>query len=126
MVPKSKKELLGADPDENLASATLSVTVSADLADGGRKEPSTTTIPLRSNGNMNARISIFETYGSFVDHLTVGVRVDILGDARIPSIFVEKGTWTFEFVARSGDGTCLFAMTLTQWLDGHFGRWGGD
>lgn len=33
--------------------------------------------------------------------------------------------WTFKVDARAGDAdnTCLFAMSLTQWLDGYDIRW---
>jgi hypothetical protein len=32
--------------------------------------------------------------------------------------FMHKGLYTFEVVARLADEKCLFAVTLTQWLEG--------
>ena len=63
-------------------------------------------------------------------------RNDILTDYWIPGPFVQTGVWTFEVEAslpegekeggeggevREGKGACLFALTLTQWLEGEGG-----
>jgi hypothetical protein len=42
----------------------------------------------------------------------------ILIDFQISTMFLRSGVWTFQVDARLGDNTCLFAMSLTQWLDG--------
>ena len=47
-------------------------------------------------------------------------RSDILLDFQIPTMFLKSGIWTFKVDARLGDidNTCLFAIALTQGLDG--------
>jgi hypothetical protein len=64
-----------------------------------------------------AHVSIRDGRGAHVNYLTRG-RNDVLADFEIPTMFVKRGTWTFEFVARFADEKCLFAISLTQWLEG--------
>lgn len=44
----------------------------------------------------------------------------LLLNFQLPSLFIRSGTWTFNVDARIGDeaDTCLFAMSVTQWLEG--------
>lgn len=63
---------------------------------------------------------IRDARGTQVDYLCSSGRSDILLAFQIPSMFVKSGMWTFKADARLGDkdNTCLFAMSVTQWLDG--------
>ncbi len=54
----------------------------------------------------------------YTDYLTVGMTNDILTDYMHPAIFIERGMWTFRVRADLEDGRCLFAIELTQWLEG--------
>jgi len=65
-----------------------------------------------------AHLSIRNATGAYVEHFDSSGRNDILSDFAIPGMFLQTGTWKFEVVARLGDGTCLFAISLTQWLEG--------
>ncbi|KAI1744722.1 hypothetical protein F4680DRAFT_405794 [Xylaria scruposa] len=95
------------------------MTSSAVLESGKHEEPVTYTVPFRTTAfGDHAHISIRETEGSYVDHLTCGGRYDILADYAIPGMFVRAGRWTFDIAASLEDGTCLFAVSLTQWLEG--------
>ncbi|RYP23412.1 hypothetical protein DL765_001117 [Monosporascus sp. GIB2] len=95
------------------------ITLSAVLPDGRREGPKAYTVPLRTTAFADtAHISIRDATGAYVEHLTNNGRNDIVTDYWIPGMFLRTGTWTFEVVARLGDGTCLFALSLTQWLEG--------
>ena len=60
--------------------------------------------------------------GDYTQHLTLEDRNDILTDYWLPGPFLETGNYTFEVVANLGGGKgCLFALTLTQWLEGRPG-----
>lgn len=116
-IPQSKKRYL--EHLDHLATATLGITLSAVLPDGKREGPKTYTVPLRTTAFADAaHLSIRDATGACVDHLTSSGRNDILVDYWIPGMFLQTGTWTFEVVARLGDGSCLFAISLTQWLEG--------
>jgi hypothetical protein len=112
----NKQEL--ADFDELLTAATLGITMSRVRPDGSSEEPQTYTIPLRTAAFADmAHVSIRDARGAHVDNLTGG-RNDILADFEIPTVFVQRGTWTFDVIVRFGDGQCLFAISLTHWLEG--------
>jgi hypothetical protein len=115
-IPASKKK--EQEHLDDFATASLSITLSAVLPEGKRENPKTYTIPLRTTafGDV-AHLSIRNAAGAYVDYLSSSGYNDILTDALIPGMFVRTGTWTFEAVARLGDGTCLFAISLTQWLE---------
>ncbi|RYP65460.1 hypothetical protein DL770_008990 [Monosporascus sp. CRB-9-2] len=116
-IPPSKKK--DVDHLDGLANATLSFTLSVVFPDGQHGDPRTYTIPLRTTAFGDAaHLSIRDADGAFVDYITSSGRNDIVTDFSIPSVFVKTGMWTFEVEARLGDGTCLFAMSLTQWLEG--------
>ncbi|RYO79248.1 hypothetical protein DL766_003824 [Monosporascus sp. MC13-8B] len=116
-IPPSKKK--DVEHLDGLANATLSFTLSVVFPDGERGERRTYTIPLRTRAFGDAaHLSIRDAEGAFVDYITSSGRNDIVTDFSIPSVFVQTGMWTFEVEARLGDGTCLFAMSLTQWLEG--------
>jgi len=114
--PPKKRDLehLG----EDLANATLSITMDAVYQDGTPAGARTYTVPLRTTSFGLAHLSIRNSTGVYTDHLTSGGTNDILTDYWIPGMFLRTGTWTFEVVASLRDGTCLFAMSLTQWLEG--------
>ena len=94
------------------------------VLDKGKGElgPVTYTIPLRTAELAEgAHLSIRNATGTYVDHMALECRNDILTDYWIPGMFVKTGTYTFEIEALLGEGkegTCLFALTLTQWLEG--------
>ena len=116
-MPKSKTTPLQANND--LANATLSITISANLDNGDVQEPVTYPIPFHTKAwGSNGYISIRETGGPYVDHMAYDGYYDVLADCRLLSFFVRPGTWTFEVVAKLEDDTCLFALSLTQWLPG--------
>lgn len=66
----------------------------------------------------DAHIAIRNSSGVHVEYLTVEGSNHILADMLIPSPFLRTGEWTFEVVAKLEDGTCLFALSLTQRLEG--------
>lgn len=104
---------------EGLDNATLSFTLSVVFSDGEREDPRSYTIPLRTRAfGDKGHVSIRDAEGGFVDYISSSGRNDIVTDFSIPSPFVKTGTWTFEVEAKLGDGTCLFSMSLTQWLEG--------
>ncbi|RYO95298.1 hypothetical protein DL764_007717 [Monosporascus ibericus] len=116
-IPPSKK--MDVEHLDGLANATLSFTLSVVFPDSERGERRTYTIPLRTRAFGDAaHLSIRDAEGAFVNYITSSGRNDIVTDFSIPSVFVQTGMWTFEVEARLGDGTCLFAMSLTQWLEG--------
>lgn len=47
---------------------------------------------------------------------------EILAEYWFPGMWLETGTWTFEFIAKmsipKGKEVCLFALRFTQWLEG--------
>ncbi|KAL9618330.1 MAG: hypothetical protein Q9160_006912 [Pyrenula sp. 1 TL-2023] len=117
--PSKRHDLDPAHLDQLLQTATLTITLSAVLSDGKQEDAKSYAVPLRTTafGDV-AHLSIRESMGTYVEHLSSSGRYDILTDSFIPGMFLRTGTWTFEVVAKLGDGTCLFAMSLTQWLEG--------
>jgi hypothetical protein len=67
-----------------------------------------------------AHLLIRDERGAQVEHLLSSGRSDVLLDFQIPTMFLRSGTWTFGVDVRLGDeaDTCVFAMSVTQWLDG--------
>ncbi|KAI1161392.1 hypothetical protein F5B18DRAFT_653698 [Nemania serpens] len=104
---------------DNLANATATLTMSATLKSGKPQGPDTWTVPFRTTPlNLQGHISIHETGGPEVDHLTYNGLHDILVYCAIPSMWVKSGMYTFEITTRLGDETCIFSLSLTQWLEG--------
>ncbi|KAE8135881.1 hypothetical protein BDV38DRAFT_272528 [Aspergillus pseudotamarii] len=117
---ESKKKKLGLF-DIVLIDATLSVSASVIYPDGSYMEPRSLTIPLKTISiNDAAHLIIRDSNGIQVDYLSSSGRNDILLDFQIPAMFLKSGMWTFKVDGRLGDkdNLCLFAMSLTQWLDG--------
>jgi hypothetical protein len=76
-------------------------------------------VPLRTTAFGDAaHLSIRKARAAYVEHLTASAIHDIITDCSIPGIFLRTGLWKFEVVARLGDERCLFAVELTQWLEG--------
>jgi hypothetical protein len=67
-----------------------------------------------------AHLTIRDASGVQVNYMPSSDRSDLLLDFQIPTIWLRSGMWTFKVDARAGDAnnTCLFAMSLTQCLDG--------
>lgn len=89
--------------------------------DGSYEDPSSLTIPLRTTPvNDLAHLVIRDATGAQTDHLPSSGRGEILLDFQFPTMFLRSGMWTFKVDARLGDkdNMCLFAMSLTQWLEG--------
>ncbi|CAJ2507674.1 Uu.00g088600.m01.CDS01 [Anthostomella pinea] len=109
--------------DKHLPDAKLAVSSSAVYPDGAHDEKQTTTVPLKTMMNLNhlssAHLSVRDQEGTQVDYLP-SKGGDLLLDFEIPTMFLRSGTWAFYIDARLGDedDTCLFAMSVTQWLDG--------
>nr|POF17826.1 hypothetical protein CFP56_13238 [Quercus suber] len=103
----------------SLEHATLAFTLSAVYEDGSTEESRTYTIPLRTRTyRADAHIAIRNASGIHVEFLSVNGPNDILADFEILRQFLRSGDWTFEVVGRLADETCLFAVSLTQWLNG--------
>ncbi|KAJ6029881.1 hypothetical protein N7460_010147 [Penicillium canescens] len=117
---ESKTKGLGLS-DKGLIDATLPVNSSAVYRDGSYLEPKSLTMPLKTVLiNDAAHFIIRDSTGAQVDYLPSSGRGDILLDFQIPSMFLKSGMRTFKVDARLGDkdNSCLFAKSLTQWLDG--------
>lgn len=80
-------------------------------------------LPLRIQVGQPALFIIRNGRGELAETLTVGepheCTNEILTNMWLPSPFVETGTWRIEVVAKVPDGTCLFAFTIIQWLEGN-------
>ncbi|KAL9106464.1 MAG: hypothetical protein Q9227_008495 [Pyrenula ochraceoflavens] len=117
-IPSSKRKDL-AQLNKLLTTATITITGSAILPDGKHEDAKSYTVPLRTTAFADAaHLSIRDATGAYVDYLSSSGRNDILTDSVIPGMFLRTGTWTFEVVAKLDDGTCLFAISLTQYLEG--------
>lgn len=108
--------------DDDLANATFTTTMSIVYPDGEAEDLVHLTAPLRSSGGglsfMDQHISIRNDSGTWVDFLTMDYRNEILLGFRLPGWLMRSGLYTFEVVAGLDDGTCLFAMSLTQEMGG--------
>ncbi|KAL4965979.1 uncharacterized protein BDV14DRAFT_171876 [Aspergillus stella-maris] len=119
-IPESKRTELGL-ANGALTDATFEIRASVVYEDGGHDNEKSYTFPLKTASfNNNAHIAIRDARGDQVDYLPSSGGGGILVDYWIPSMFIESGRWTFTVDARLGDEgrTCLFAMSLTQWLEG--------
>lgn len=97
--------------------------MSAVFADGTIDEENSYTIPFDTTTfNNNAHITIRTAEGAYVEHLGSSGTYDIITDCALPSMFIRTGLWTFKVVVKLDDGSCLFAITLTQWLKGELGN----
>lgn len=106
---------------DSLTNATLVVSSSAVYPDGSRADPSAVTVPLRTMPlSDDAHFFIRDSHGAQVEYMPSSGRSDFLLDFQIPTMFVKSGMWTFNVETRLGDeaNTCLFAMSVTQWLEG--------
>lgn len=120
-IPEFKKRELGLH-DRDLFNATVTVSSSAQYSDGSHADEESITIPLKTIPiNDVAHLMIRDAGGRQVDYLPSSDQSDIILDFGIPTTFLKSGMWTFKVDARVGDkdNTCLFAMSLTQWLEGH-------
>jgi hypothetical protein len=107
--------------DEGLVNATLIVSSSVVYPDGDSEGTSSITGPFKTTTlSDNSHLLIRDACGAQVDFLPSSGRGDVLLDFQIPTMFLRSGTWTFSVDARAGDkaNTCLFAFSLSQWLDG--------
>jgi hypothetical protein len=105
--------------DTELAGATVSVTISAAYPDGDDEEPWTFTVPLQTTAyNDIAHLAMRDSAGAHVGSLNVIGPNDILFDMWILGQFIRAGIWTFSLEAELADGRNLFALTLTQHLNG--------
>ncbi|KAK0614591.1 hypothetical protein B0T14DRAFT_499828 [Immersiella caudata] len=121
-IPASTRQKLNLEL-AHLAAATLTISSSAVLDDGAKLERSSVAIPFRTvELGEGAHIGIRNATGAYVDHLALEGQNEILTDYWIPGPFVKTGVWTFEVVASLGgegkEGVCLFALSLTQRLEG--------
>jgi hypothetical protein len=97
------------------------VSGSVVYADGSHDDEESVTGPLKTTAfNDLAHLTIRDARGVQVDYMPSSDRSDVLLDFQIPTMFLRSGMWTFKVDARLGDvdNTCLFAMALTQWLEG--------
>jgi hypothetical protein len=97
------------------------VSGSVIYADGSHDDEESVTLPLKTMAfNDLARLTIRDARGVQVDYMPSSDRSDILLDFQIPTLWLRSGMWTFKVDARVGDvdNTCLFAMAMTQWLEG--------
>ncbi|PYH78321.1 hypothetical protein BO82DRAFT_357411 [Aspergillus uvarum CBS 121591] len=119
-LPESKKKELVL-PDEALINATLKISASVVYPDGSHDDEDSTTGPLKTTPFNNlAHLTIRDTFGVQVDYMPSSNCSEILLDFQFLTMFLRTGMWTFKVDARAGDAnnTCLFAMKLTQWLEG--------
>ena len=119
-MPESKKEL--GLLHESLVNATLTVTSSVVYPGSDSKDSKSYTVPFKTTAfNDFAHLIIRDAHGAQVDYLPSSGRSDVLLDFQIPTMFLKSGTWTFDVDVRLGDkgNTCIFAISLSQWLDGH-------
>lgn len=67
-----------------------------------------------------AHLNIRDACGIQVDYMPSSDRSDLLLGFQIPPKFLKSGMWTLKVDARLGDveNMCLFAIALTQWLNG--------
>jgi hypothetical protein len=87
-IPLTEGKEVEGDIDELLASASLRITSSAILSNGGRQEPRTYTVPLHTTVFVDAaHLAIRNATGSHVENLVSGERNDILIDYWIPGMF---------------------------------------
>jgi hypothetical protein len=109
--------------DDDLANATLNLTMSTVYPDGEIEEPWSVAMPLRTSDSglewLNQNLSIRNSSGAWTDFLTMDYYNEILVDFQIPGWWMRSGLYSLEAVASlDDDGTCLFALSLTQEMEG--------
>lgn len=111
--------------DDDLSEATLKLTSSAVYPNGEVEDSMSITIPLEATVfNIYTHLSIRNESGAYVDYLTTAGANDILLDwGLLMGDYMRAGDWTFDVAAELPDGRTLFALTLTQFLNG---RWRED
>jgi hypothetical protein len=55
--------------------------------------------------------------GAYMKHFSSNGSNDVLTDSMLPGLFIDTGMWAFEVVIKLGDGRCLFAVSVKQWLE---------
>lgn len=120
IAPRHKKSVT----DEILSNATITINTSAKLSNGDVDSGPPLVFPLKTiaRSSLIGHFAIRDEDGRYVDHLTVEGQNDLLADNVFMGMFTKPGEYTFEVVARLHDETCLFAVSLTQWLDGEVRR----
>jgi hypothetical protein len=68
--------------------------------------------------NDNSHLTIRNAEGAHVEYLSADGANDVLLDMWILGMFIRRGEWKFGVEAELEDGRCLFALELTQSLDG--------
>ncbi|KAL4874380.1 hypothetical protein BJY04DRAFT_226127 [Aspergillus karnatakaensis] len=119
-VSESKKKEMGL-PDGPLVDATITARSSAIYADGSMADEQSLTLPLKTMGlSDEAHLVIRDSDGHGIEYMSSSDRNDFLLDFQLPFWWLRSGLWTFKVDVRLGDAdnTCLFALALTQWLDG--------
>jgi hypothetical protein len=97
----------------------LKISLSAEYPNGQSDEPETYTIPLKAMAyNDNSHLAIRDAEGRHVEYLSAEGANDVLLDMWILGMFIRKGEWKFRVEAELEDGRCLFALELTQFLNG--------
>lgn len=117
---QAKTKTMGQFGD-SLINATIVASSSAVYPDGSRDGVTAVTLPLRTMRlSDDAHFFIRDSRGAQAEYMPPSGRSDILLDFQIPTMFLKSGTWTFDVEARLGDeaNTCLFAISVTQWLEG--------
>lgn len=113
---------MGQQSGDSLTNATLALSGSAIFPDGSRDDsPEVYRLPLKTMLlNNDAHFFIRDSRGAQVEYMPSSGQSDILLDFQFPTLFMKTGLWTFYVDARLGDeaNTCLFAMSVTQWLEG--------
>lgn len=109
--------------DAALANATIFITLSATSLEGDKGEPIFYVEPLHIDPSREALFIIRNGRGRLAEQLTLGesheCTNEILTNMCLPSAFIQSGVWKAEIIAKVPDGTCLFAFTIVQWLEGH-------
>lgn len=120
-IDTAKAKAKGID-DAALANASISFTGSVTPPGGEPDESKAHTAPLRPFANMMGHLAVRNNSGVHVGSLSLGKQChrthDIITDLWIPGMHLETGLWRFEIVAKLADDTCLFALTVVQWLEG--------
>jgi hypothetical protein len=82
------------------------------------ERPQSYSAPFRTTSfNDLAHVSIRNATGAYVKHFASNGSNDLLTDSLLPGLFINTGMWAFEVVVKLGDGRCLFAVSVTQWLE---------
>lgn len=100
--------------------ATLKAGSSAILQDGTSLDVRFITMPFKQHTFREFGHLFIRDKQDNVDYLPSSGRGDIVFTFQIPVYFLKTGMWTFYVDARAGDegNTCLFAGSVTQWLEG--------